>query len=248
MKGLRYFIPLLVAFLLPGIFPVGNVMAMRGGFVMSHDSVASHDDPALVGINDEPSPCGVTDMPADTTLSCDDWSEHMAIKSNLPVWLAAIPNMALEFDLSRHFSISVSVYYCGWNYFREDVKFRNLTAMPELRYWPRRDNMGFFCAVHGGVALYNVAFGAKRRYQDHDGNTPALGGGINIGYKFPLRSRHWNMEVSLGAGAYRLDYDIFLNKPNGMLIDRKKRMFYGIDNAALSVSYFFSLKKKGGRQ
>lgn len=174
------------------------------------------------------------------------WTRQMSIKSNMPVWLAAMPNIALEFDLGHHFSIAASAYYSGWDYFKEDLKFRNLTVMPELRYWPRRDNEGFFVAIHGGVAWYNVAFGGDRRYQDHDGNTPALGGGINLGYQFPLRSRHWSMEVSVGAGAYKLDYDVFMNEPNGIRIDRRKRMFYGIDNAALSICYHFGLRKKGG--
>lgn len=175
------------------------------------------------------------------------WVRQMSIKSNLPVWLAAMPNVALEFDLARHFSIAASVYYSGWDYFKEDLKFRNLTAMPELRYWPRRDNTGFFLAIHGGVAWYNVALGGDHRWQDHDGHTPTLGGGINFGYKFPLRSRHWGMEVSVGAGAYKLDYDVFMNEPNGILVDRRKRMFYGVDNAALSICYHFGLRKKGGK-
>lgn len=174
------------------------------------------------------------------------WARQMSIKSNLPVWLAAMPNIALEFDLAHHFSIAASAYYSGWDYFKEDLKFRNLTLMPELRYWPRRDNTGFFVAVHGGVAWYNVALCGDHRWQDHNGNTPALGGGINLGYKFPLRSNHWRMEVSVGAGAYKLDYDVFMNVPNGILIDRRKRTFYGIDNAALSICYHFGLRKKGG--
>lgn len=189
----------------------------------------------------------IEDSPAVTDLS-DKWAEQMSIKSNLPVWLAAMPNIAIEFDLGHHFSIAASVYYSGWDYFKRNIKFRNLTVMPELRYWPRSDNMGFFLGIHGGMAWYNVAWGGDRRYQDHDGKTPALGGGVNIGYKFPLRSKHWSMEVSVGAGAYKLDYDVFMNEPNGILIDRKKKMFYGVDNAALSICYHFGLKKKGGRK
>lgn len=175
-----------------------------------------------------------------------EWGLQMSVKSNLPVWLAAMPNIAVEFDLAHHFSIAASVYYSGWNYFKNDIKFRNLTIMPELRYWPKRDNVGFFIGVHGGVAWYNVALGGDHRYQDHNGNTPAFGGGVNLGYKFPLRSKHWSMEVSVGAGAWKLDYDIFVNEQNGKLTGRRKRMMYGIDNAALSICYHFGLGKKGG--
>lgn len=185
---------------------------------------------------------------AQDRLAKTEWTPQMSIKSNLPVWLAAMPNIALEFDLGHHFSIQATAYYSGWDFFVKGWKFRNLTVMPELRYWPRRDNTGFFLAIHGGAAWYNVALGGYHRWQDHDGGTPALGGGINLGYKFPLRSRHWSMEVSVGVGAYKLDYDVFINQPNGMLVDRRKRMFYGVDNAALSICYHFGLKKKGGKQ
>ena len=41
---------------------------------------------------------------------------------------------------------------------------------------------------------------------------------------------------------------MFVNKANGLLAGRKKRTFYGIDNAALSVCYMFDVRKKGGRK
>ena len=58
------------------------------------------------------------------------------------------------------------------------------------------------------------------------------------------------MEFSLGGGAYLLDYDKFHNTPNvkdGLLISDHKKKYWGIDQAAITFSYMFDQKKKGGK-
>ncbi len=170
------------------------------------------------------------------------------IKTNVPAWAMLWMNGAVEFDLAHHWPAQLPVYYSGFNYFKGDRKFRTFTIMPEVRWWPRADNQGFFAGAHFGMAYYNVAFGGDKRYQDHNQNTPALGGGIDLGYRLPIsRNGRWHLEFSVGAGIYHLDYDVYNNWHNGLLIDRRKRTFYGIDNAAISVAYRFDLKKGGER-
>lgn len=70
------------------------------------------------------------------------------------------------------------------------------------------------------------------------------------GYRFHFcRNRRWQMEASLGFGVYRLDYDLFQNHADGLLVGRRQRTFYGIDQATFTVSYRFDLgKKKGGER
>ncbi len=180
----------------------------------------------------------------------DTWMRHFYIKTNLPAWLMLWTNAALEIDCAPHWSATLSCYYSGFNYFSHRVKFRTLTFMPEMRYWFRRDNVGPFIGAHMGVAYFNCAFNGDYRYQDHDAARPALGGGLDLGWRFNLRNPRWKMEVSVGYGIYHLDYDLFMNHYNGMLVDRVKRTFYGIDNAAFSLIYTFDLprrnQKKGG--
>lgn len=180
----------------------------------------------------------------------DDWYRKMYIKTNAPAWAMLWQNVAVEFDIAEHVSFALPVYWSPYNYGTQTLKFRTLTFMPELRWWARPDNMGFFLNAHFGLAYYNFATKGEHRYQDHDGTTPAVGGGIGLGYRFYFcRNRHWTMEVALGGGVYHLDYDIFLNKHNinsGYLIGRRKRTFYCLDQAALTFSYSFGLRKKGG--
>lgn len=170
---------------------------------------------------------------------------HAYVKTNIPAWAMLWTNAAGELDFAPHWSAALSVYYSGFNYFHSDRKFRTLAIMPEVRYWLRNDNQGFFIAPHFGMAWYNCAFGGDLRYQDHNGNTPAIGGGASIGFRFNIsRNRRWKLEASVGYGIYRLDYDTFVNKHNGALTGRRQRTFYGFDNAAISLCYMFDLPRK----
>ena len=187
------------------------------------------------------------------TTSVDHWNRHYHIKTNLLGWPCLWANLAGEADIASHWSADLSIYYSGWNWFRSTTKFRTFTIMPEVRYWPKASdsNDGFFLGAHFGLCYFNVAFPGHSRYQDHDGNTPALGGGLSIGYRLPLRNPRWKFEFSAGAGAYRLDYDIFENRPNGSLTGRRKRTFFGLDKVAVSLCYTFGpvpdRRKGGGR-
>lgn len=183
-------------------------------------------------------------VPADTVNI-----HHLWLKTNIPAWGMLWMNIAAEYELRPHLTVALSVYHSPYNYFKSTRKFRTLTFMPELRYFPKSDNSGFFVSPHFGIAWYNAAFDGDYRYQDHDGNTPAIGGGISLGYRHQLsHNGRWHFEVSAGFGIYHLDYDLFDNVHNGQVVDRRKRTFYGLDNAALSLIYRFDIKKKGGNK
>lgn len=186
----------------------------------------------------------------DTTLSKPSpWTRHYYIKTNLPAWLCLWANLEGEADMAPHWSADLSVYYSGLNYFSRTLKFRTFSVMPEIRYWFSRNNDGLFAGAHFGLAYYNVALNGENRYQDHNGTTPALGGGITLGFRLPLRNRRWKMEFSAGAGIYHLDYDIFDNRTDGLLTGRRKRTFYGLDRVAVSICHTFGPSysgKKGG--
>ncbi len=170
----------------------------------------------------------------------------LSVKTNAVGIGLAITNLAVEFDFAKHWSIAVPVYYSAHNYFKPTVKFRTLATQPEVRYWLKENNMGFFAGAHFGVASYNIAVDGIIRYQDHAGVEPALGGGISIGYRVPFSKKHpnWHIEFTIGAGAYSLLYDTFYNVPNGRLIDTYKKTYWGIDNAAINISYRFDLNKR----
>ncbi len=172
------------------------------------------------------------------------WKQGMYVKTNGLGWLAGMTNAAVEFDLCRHLSVNLPVYYSGWNYFTSTIKFRTILSKPEIRYWFDEDNDGVFLGAHFGVASYNVAVDGGFRYQDMDGKHPALGGGVTIGYRMPLlrTDGRLRLEFTLGLGAYDLRYDYFHNTENvleGAYVGSDRKTWIGPDGASVSLVYMF---------
>lgn len=173
------------------------------------------------------------------------WYRRLHLKTNALGWPIILANAAVELDLCPHLSFSLPVYYSALNYFTSTIKFRAFGFQPELRYWFDEDNTGWFVAGHFGLAWYNIATNGDWRIQDHNRNTPAIGGGANAGYRMPIGKRKkWNVEFSLGVGAYKLHFDKFINERNGQYAYSMKKTYVGIDNAAVTFSYAFDLAKK----
>ncbi len=177
------------------------------------------------------------------------WGPKLHVKTNALGLMAGITNGAVEVDLIKHLSLNIPVYYSAWNYVIPTVKFRTLYTQPELRFWLNENNDGFFFGPHFGVGSYNVAVDGTYRFQDHDGKTPALGGGLGLGYRMPLSKKNprWKVEFTLGAGAYSLKYDRFFNNDDvtqGPYLDTISKTYWGIDGASVSFMYMFDLKKK----
>ena len=183
-----------------------------------------------------------TQLPEATT---NDWVRGLYVKTNVIGWCVAISNIAAEVDVAKHWSVAVPIYYSALNYFTETIKFRTLAVQPEVRYWFNESNQKFFVGAHFGYAQYNIAIDGDYRYQDHNGTSPALGGGISVGYRMPIsKNNKWHIEFTLGAGVYGLHYDKFYNVHNGKLVDTYRKTYWGIDNAAISISYRFDLNKR----
>ena len=174
-----------------------------------------------------------------------DKSRKLHIKTNLLGLGLGIANVAAEIDLAKHWSFALPIYYSSWDYIKTTIKFRTLALQPEFRYWFSKKNDALFVGAHFGLAYYNFALDGDDCYQDHDGKSPALGGGISMGYRMPIsKNDKWHVEFTLGAGAYSLHYDKFYNVNNGKLIDTYKKTYLGVDHAAVNISYRFDLNKR----
>ncbi len=178
-----------------------------------------------------------------------EWTRRIYLKTNVPAWGMLIANVAFEIDIVPRLSFALPLYYSGIDHFASHTKFRTFTVQPEFRIWPKRDNQGFFVGLHGGMGYYNYATHGNMRIQDHDGDTPAWGGGLSVGYRLSFkRNPRWGMEFSVGAGVYDVHYDKYYNEPNGLLTRDYRDTFIGIDNAAISVTYKFDLKSRKNRR
>lgn len=189
----------------------------------------------------------------------DKWVRKLTVKTNLIGAAFLMANAAVEVDIIENLSIALPVYWSGWDYAGiNNLKFRTLMIQPEVRYYIPKTN-GLYVGAHFGMGYWNFALGDYAgkigldhmdgwRYQDHKGESPAIGGGISVGYALQFRKNpRWGMEFAVGAGAYDAKYDVFYNEANGPYHERGARTtFIGIDNAAISFTYKFDLKKANG--
>ena len=183
----------------------------------------------------------------------ESWTRELHVKTNVVGLGLGIANAAVEVDLAKHWSFTLPVYYSAWDYFQSTLKFRTLAVQPEVRYWFKFCNDGWFLGGHFGYGFYNLAFNGDYRYQDHDRDTPAMGGGISAGYRTHLsKNKRWKMEFALGGGAYLVNYDKFHNTSDvkkGLMVESSiEKTYWGIDQATISISYAFNLTKKGGKR
>ena len=169
------------------------------------------------------------------------WSFY--IKTNILPWILLDANLGLEFEMGRHLSLSIPVFYTALDWFNVRTKFRVIGTQPELRLWFRDNFSGPFLAAHGTFGYYNISLSNMQfRIQDRDGNTPAYGAGLNFGWKFRLDRHHADrlgLEFSFGGGWLHLDYDAFYNVENGRYSASQVKDYFGPDHAAVSLTYRF---------
>lgn len=215
-------------------------------FVTYKEKIERAPSPVVLPQVEQSEPTTILIMPVDTVAEEGPvWQRKLHVKTNALAWGFAISNIAVELDIAKHWSATLPVYWSSWNYLKSSRKFRTFALQPEVRYWLSENNEGWFGGAHFGLAWFNLALsGNKYRFQDHDGSSPAIGGGIAVGYRMPISAnKHWHLEFTVGAGAYSINYDKFHNEPNGLLIDTTKKTYIGLDQAAVTVSYSFNLNK-----
>ena len=223
-------------------------VVLHYGFDVQLDEPVIEDEPEFDLSEDY-----FADIQIDTTLNVIIQEpvvfKRLALKTNAAGWAMGQINAAVEVDLIPHLSLSLPVYYSGgYNYFKETIKFRGIVVQPELRYYPwLKDytNKGFYVGAHLGIGWYNFALNGDYRVQDHKGNRPAWGGGIGVGYALNFKKHpRWGMEFTLGAGVYDVKYDMFHNVENGAYYkEGVHKTWVGVDNAAITFTYDFDLKK-----
>ena len=174
------------------------------------------------------------------------WNPQMLIKTNAVGWALAVSNVAIEVELAKHVSFNLPIYYSGVDYFKQDLKYRTFAVYPEFRFW-FKERDGLFIGAHGGLAYYNIAYGSDWRIQDYQGTTPALGGGLNFGYRMPLSKKHprWKIEFTVGAGVYDVHYEKFVNEKDGPKAQGSVHdTVVALDHVGISFSYSIDLKKR----
>lgn len=175
----------------------------------------------------------------------------LTLKTNAVAWSLAITNLEVEYQWHQKWSVNLPMAYSAWNYGSRHVKFRTASFMPGIRHWinlsDRHTHFWWFVGAHMGIKWFNYALGGRHdRYQDHDGRNPALGGGLDLGFRIPVRKGSpWSVEVGAGGGIYHTYYDVWRNGGCGELLDTKREWRGWLDYISVSVAYTFNTGRRG---
>jgi hypothetical protein len=176
-------------------------------------------------------------------------SPVFAISSNLLYDATTSMNLGLEFRVAQRLTLKLPVTYNPWT-FSDNKKFKFLLAQPELRWWLCEPFSGHFFGLHAHYALFNVGGMEAKWLENIAYATPAFaldkqyryqgdlyGVGISYGYQFYLAPR-WNLELNLGVGYARINYDKYPCEKCGTLLEAdQKRDYFGPTQAGISLIY-----------
>lgn len=169
-------------------------------------------------------------------------AQSVALKTNLLYGgLTLTPNLGLEVGLGRRTTLDLSAGYNPWHVHTPEPKLAHWLGQVEFRYWFCERFNGLFLGAHALGTQFNIAghklpmlFGADSKDFQYQGY--AYGAGVSVGYQFIL-ARRWNLELNLGVGYARLQYDKYDCKNCGSKVETTHRDYFGPTRAGVSLIF-----------
>lgn len=169
-------------------------------------------------------------------------AQHFALKNNLLSDAALSPNLALEIGVSKHTSFDIYGSY-RWFDVQDNKYLRHWYVQPEFRVWTCERFNGFFIGLHaiGGefvVGGYDINIGRLSRWKDKGYDGYFYGGGLSIGYQWPIGTR-WGFEMSVGGGYAYMKYHHFDLENCCRGTETLTYNYFGLTKAQISFAYYF---------
>lgn len=135
--------------------------------------------------------------------------EKFSLRTNLLYWVAATPNLGMEWKPSGSFGVLVNGAWSHWIWSGGGKHHRTWLVQPEIRWYPGESRY-WFLGIEGHAGEFNFKFGDTGYQGD------ALGGGLTGGYRLRL-SKCFDMDFSLGLGYTQLKYDTYYRSNDVMV-------------------------------
>lgn len=132
----------------------------------------------------------------------------MAVKTNLLYDVLAVPNVGVEFDLGKGWSIGGNWMYAWWKRDKSNLYWRSYGGELFIRkYWGRvaegRPLSGHHLGLYGQMLTYDLEMGGRGYIGGQPGGTlwdkAHHGAGFEYGYSLPI-GRRLNLDFTLGLG------------------------------------------------
>lgn len=171
--------------------------------------------------------------------NADHYLPRTAVKTNLLYLATTTPNIAVEFNLARKWTLDIAAGLNPWDLNNRNGGIRHGLIQPEARYWFCQRFEKHFVGLHGLYGRYQIAdihlsplknLTGKRR----DGW--GTGAGISYGYHLPMNKR-WSWEFTIGGGYVYLDYKLYDCGECDTYKGKTTKHYFGPTKAGVSLIY-----------
>lgn len=161
-------------------------------------------------------------------------AQFYSIKTNIIGLASTNLNVEASMTLNRKWSLHMPLQYNPFK-FSKNKQFRNFYTSPGIRYWFLESYSSTFVGAHIAATEYSVGnlFGNKYRYEG-----AGIGVGVSLGHAYTI-GKSWNLEWEIGVGAFWLDYDKYICKRCGDLVEHKREWRILPTRTAINLVYLF---------
>lgn len=171
-------------------------------------------------------------------------SSRVAIKTNLLYDAVLVPNIGVEVNCYKNFTIYTDLMYAGWGIPSKHFYWNLYGLQAGIRkYFGRQASKRSFTGHH--VGFYGNAFAYDLQAGHIGQQTPTvnLGGGVDYGYSFPVTPA-LNIDVELGfgylGGKY---YEYIVEDDHNTWQGTIRRAWWGPTKASVSLVWLIRSKK-----
>ena len=165
-------------------------------------------------------------------------AQDIALKTRLTKAAVLSLDAGVEIGLAPKWTADFSLTYNPWT-LKDNSKWKILMFEPQLRYWPCQKFFGWFLTLYSHGGAFNIGNVPLPKLRDMRYEGWFIGGGLGGGYQFIL-SRHFSLEMELGAGFDYSRYDSFLCSVCGKKLEEDRpNKYWGLNKANISLVYYF---------
>ena len=162
-----------------------------------------------------------------------NFATSLQARTNLLYWLAATPNLGIEWRPRLNLGFSMNGAWSHWTLNSEERQHRVWMLQPELRFYFGANNCWFV-----GGEFHAGEFNFKFSDTGYQGD--AIGGGLMFGYRMYL-SRLLDLDFSLGLGCTRIEYESYF-RSNGYMVKQNSGLVKDVwGPSQAGISLFFKM-------
>ena len=160
----------------------------------------------------------------------------MAFKTNLLSDLAAIPDLAVEFNLGSGFSLALDYKHAWWSLDYMNIYWRYVGADVTLRkYFGQKSRETALTGHHLGLYGQAFTFDFEWKKMGYLADRFNYAAGLEYGYSLPI-GKAFNLDFSIGAGVHMGEYETYVPIEDCYVWQAtKRRVWIGPTKAEISL-------------